>query len=34
MILNKKEKEKYKYRFLGIYNAILGRPSNFRDNLK
>ena len=28
---NKKEKEKYKYRFLGIYNAVLGKPSNFRD---
>ena len=31
---NKKEKEKYKYRFLGIYSAILGRPSSFRDNLE
>ncbi len=28
---NKREKEKYKYRFLGIYNAVLGKPSNFRD---
>ena len=34
LTLNKKEKEKYKYRLLGIYNAILGKPSNFRDNLK
>ncbi len=34
VILNQKEKEKYKYRFLGIYNAILGKPSFFRDNLK
>ena len=31
---NQKEKEKYKYRFLGILSAVLGRPSNFRDNLK
>ena len=32
--LNKKEKEKYKYRFLGIYSAIMGHTSYFRDNLK
>ena len=31
---NNLQKEKYKYRFLGIFNAILGRPSNFRDDLK
>ena len=31
---NQKEKEKYKYRFLGIYNALLGRPSTFRGFLK
>ena len=30
---NKKEKDKYKYRFLGMLNAILGKPSSFRDNL-
>ena len=33
IMFNKKEKEKYKYRFLGIYSAILGHPSSFRDNL-
>ena len=32
LIFNKNEKEKYKYRFLGILNAILCRPSSFRDN--
>ena len=31
---NKKGKEKYKYRFLGIYSAIMGHTSYFRDNLK
>ena len=34
IIFNQKEKEKYKYRFLGIYNALLGRPSTFRGFLK
>jgi len=33
LLLNQKEKEKYKYRFLGIYNSILNRPSSFRDNI-
>ena len=33
IMFNKKEKEKYKYRFLGIYSAILGHSSSFRDNL-
>ena len=32
LTFNKNEKEKYKYRFLGILNGILGRPSLFRDN--
>ena len=32
LIFNKYEKEKYKYRFLGILNGILCRPSSFRDN--
>ena len=32
--LNRKKKEKYKYRFLGIYNAILGNSSNFRGDFK
>ncbi|MDC3023156.1 glycosyltransferase family 2 protein [Candidatus Pelagibacter sp.] len=32
LIFNKNEKEKYKYRFLGILNGILCRPSSFRDN--
>ena len=27
----KNKKEKYLYRFLGLYNSILNRPSNFRD---
>ena len=34
IIFNNEQKEKYKYRFLGILNAVLGRPSNFRDDLK
>ena len=29
-----KAKEKYLYRFLGILNAIIGRPSKFRGNNK
>ena len=33
LLFNQKEKEKYKYRFLGIYNSILNRPSSFRDNI-
>ena len=33
LLLNQKEKEKYKYRFLGIFNSILNRPSKFRDNI-
>ena len=33
LLLNQKEKEKYKYRFLGILNSILNRPSSFRDNI-
>ena len=32
LIFNKNEKEKYKYRFLGILNGILCKPSSFRDN--
>ena len=32
--LNQKEKERYKYRFLGMYNSILNRPSSFRNNIK
>ena len=31
LTLQKKNKEKYQYRFLGILNAMLGRPSFFRD---
>ncbi len=30
---NQREKEKYKYRFLGIYSAIIGRSSDFRDHI-
>ena len=33
LTFNQIEKEKYKYRFLGIYNSILNRPSSFRDNI-
>ena len=33
LLLNQKEKEKYKYRFLGIFNSILNRPSSFRDKI-
>ena len=33
LLLNQEEKEKYKYRFLGILNSILNRPSSFRDNI-
>ena len=32
LTFNKIEKEKYKYRFLGMYNAILNKPSSFRFN--
>jgi GT2 family glycosyltransferase len=31
LTFNEMEKEKYKYRFLGLYNSILNRPSDFRD---
>jgi len=34
LIFNQRERDKYKYRFLGIYNAILNRPSKFRGNIK
>ncbi len=34
LMFNQKEKNKYKYRFLGIYNAILNRPSKFRVSIK
>tara|TARA_B100000963_G_scaffold28642_1_gene21166 strand:+ start:2030 stop:2929 length:900 start_codon:yes stop_codon:yes gene_type:complete len=34
LTFNRIEKEKYKYRFLGMYNSILNKPSSFRDNLK
>ena len=34
LTFNQKEKDKYKYRFLGIYNAILNKPSKFRGNIK
>ncbi len=34
LTFNKIEKEKYKYRFLGMYNSILNKPSSFRDNLR
>jgi len=34
LTFNEMEKEKYKYRFLGLYNSILNRPSDFRDKLK
>ena len=34
LTFNEIEKEKYKYRFLGLYNSILNRPSSFRDKLK
>ena len=33
LLLNQEEKEKYKYRFLGILNSILNRPSSFRDSV-
>ena len=33
LLYNQTEKNKYKYRFLGIYNSILNKPSNFRDNI-
>ena len=29
----KKKKDKYLYRFLGLFNSIIGRPSNFRGKL-
>ena len=31
LIFKKKEREKYKYRFLGIFNSMIGNPSSFRD---
>tara|TARA_A100001015_G_C14905185_1_gene678023 strand:- start:339 stop:1238 length:900 start_codon:yes stop_codon:yes gene_type:complete len=31
---NKEEKDRYKYRFLGMYNSILNRPSTFRDSIE
>ena len=34
LIFNQKEKERYKYRFLGMYNSILNRPSSFRNNME
>jgi len=34
LINNQKEKGKYKYRFLGIYNALLSRPSKFRGDFE
>ena len=27
----KQKKEKYAYRFLGIFNSMIGNPSSFRD---
>jgi len=33
LTFNQIEKEKYKYRFLGIYNSILNKPSSFRGNI-
>ncbi len=30
---NQEGKERYKYRFLGMYNSILNRPSNFRGDI-
>ena len=32
LTLQKTNKEKYFYRFLGIFNSMIGRPSFFRDN--
>ena len=34
ILLNKVKKEKYLYRFLGILNAILNRPSYYRGDAK
>ena len=34
LVFNRKEKNKYKFRFLGIFNAILCKPSNFRNKTK
>ena len=31
LIFQKNKKEKYLYRFLGIYNSMIGNPSSFRD---
>ena len=34
VVFNQNERDKYRYRFLGIYNAILNKPSKFRGNIK
>ncbi len=34
IVFNQNERDKYRYRFLGIYNAILNKPSKFRGNIK
>ncbi len=34
VLLNQKEKERYKFRLLGLWNSILNRPSVFRDSFK
>ena len=33
ILFNQNEKERYKYRFLGLFNSILNKPSTFRDNV-
>ena len=30
IIIQKKNRSKYLHRFLGLFNSILGKPSNFR----
>ena len=32
IIFQKNDKNKYLYRFLGLLNSIMGRPSNYRVN--
>ncbi len=34
LLFNREEKERYKYRLLGMYNSILNRPSSFRINIE
>ena len=31
LTFQKQKREKYAYRFLGIFNSMIGNPSSFRD---